>query len=66
MSTNTVTTKQFESKLIEFINLYYDEHFTIEHIDKIRFTSHHITVYINADAGDFYYINYSDFGTFIH
>ena len=66
MDTTIITTKQFKCKLIEFINFYYNKHFVIEHIDKIRFTSLHIVVYINADTSDFYYVNYNDFSTFTY
>lgn len=60
----TTTTRQFEDKLIKFINSYYNTHHNIENLDKIRMASDHITVYINTNKTHVYHVTYGKFSEF--
>lgn len=56
------TTRQFEDKLIKFINSYYNRYYDIEDIRKIRMTSTYIYVNINPDK--IYHVYYDRFSKF--
>lgn len=64
MAKNITITRQFEDKLIKFINSYYNTYYDIDNIDEIRITTAHIHVRINANTCKTYRIFYDKFSEF--